>query len=132
MRKLIESGALGQVTRFESRIERYSPQSLNNGSGGGFLRDLGSHLVDQALLLFGPVTRVYAELEYLEKGQVFDNGFFMSLTHASGVTSHLGGSCLQNTPGPRFRVTGAQGCYSVDGLDGQETRPGRALAKNRG
>ena len=76
--------------------------------------------MDQALLLFGPVTRVYAELDYLEKGQVFDNGFFMSLTHASGVTSHLGGSCLQNTPGPRFRVTGSQGCYSVDGLDGQE------------
>jgi predicted dehydrogenase len=54
---------------------------VNNGSGGGFLRDLGSHLVDQALLLFGPVTKVYAELEYLEKGQAFDNGFFMSLTH---------------------------------------------------
>jgi predicted dehydrogenase len=93
---------------------------VNNGSGGGFLRDLGSHLVDQALLLFGPVTRVYAELDYLEKGQTFDNGFFMSLTHASGVISHLSGSCLQNTPGPRFRVTGTQGCYSVDGLDGQE------------
>ncbi|WP_448724531.1 Gfo/Idh/MocA family protein [Pseudomonas farris] len=120
VRKLIESGALGQVTRFESRIERYSPQSVNNGSGGGFLRDLGSHLVDQALLLFGPVTRVYAELDYLEKGQPFDNGFFISLTHANGVISHLGGSCLQNTPGRRFRVTGTQGCYSVDGLDGQE------------
>ena len=120
VRKLIESGALGQVSRFESRIERYSPQSVNNGSGGGFLRDLGSHLVDQALLLFGPVSQVYAELDYLEKDQTFDNGFFMSLTHASGVISHLGGSCLQNTPGPRFRVTGTQGCYSVDGLDGQE------------
>ncbi|MFJ4248123.1 Gfo/Idh/MocA family oxidoreductase [Pseudomonas sp. NPDC089741] len=122
VRKLIESGALGQVTRFESRVERYSPQSVNNGSGGGFLRDLGSHLVDQALLLFGPVSRVYGELDYLEKAQTYDNGFFVSLTHASGVISHLGGSCLQNTPGPRFRVTGTQGCYSVDGLDGQEAQ----------
>lgn len=120
VRKLIESGALGQISRFESRIERYSPQSVNKSSGGGFLRDLGSHLVDQALLLFGPVTRVYAELEFQEKDQLFDNGFFMSLTHANGVTSHLGGSCLQNIPGPRFRVSGTQGCYSVDGLDGQE------------
>ena len=76
--------------------------------------------MDQALLLFGPVSRVYAELNYLEPGQAFDDGFFISLTHASGVTSHLSGSCLQNTPGPRFRVTGSQGCYSVDGLDGQE------------
>ncbi|MDI2595302.1 Gfo/Idh/MocA family oxidoreductase [Pseudomonas sp. N3-W] len=122
VRKLIDSGALGQVTRFESRVERYSPKSVNNGSGGGFLRDLGSHLVDQALLLFGPVTHVYAELEYQEKGQVFDNGFFVSLTHANGVISHLGGSCLQSAPGPRFRVTGTQGCYSVDGLDGQEAQ----------
>ncbi|WP_445178744.1 Gfo/Idh/MocA family protein [Pseudomonas sp. McL0111] len=122
VRKLIESGALGQVTRFESRVERYSPQSVNNGSGGGFLRDLGSHLVDQALLLFGPVRQVYAELDYQDKDQTYDNGFFVSLTHANGVVSHLGGSCLQSTPGPRFRVTGTQGCYSVDGLDGQEAQ----------
>jgi len=73
-------------------------------------------------LLFGPVTRVYAELDYLEKDQTFDHGFFMSLTHASGVTSHLGGSCLQNSPGPRFRVSGKLGCYSVEGLDGQEAQ----------
>lgn len=75
VRKLIDSGALGQVVRFESRVERYSPQSVNNGSGGGFLRDLGSHLVDQALLLFGPVAQVYAEIEYSEEGQFYDDGF---------------------------------------------------------
>jgi predicted dehydrogenase len=120
VRKLIDSGALGQVTRFESRIERWSPQAVNSSSGGGFLRDLGSHLVDQALLLFGPVTRVYAELMYREPGQAHDDGFFIAMTHANGVISHLAGSCLQNTPGPRFRVTGTQGCYSVEGLDGQE------------
>lgn len=120
VRKLIDSGALGQVTRFESSVERYSPQSVGKGSGGGFLRDLGSHLVDQALQLFGPVTRVYAELDYLTEDQRYDNGFFLSLTHANGVISHLSGSCLQNNPGPRFRVNGTAGCYSVDGLDGQE------------
>lgn len=64
LRKLIASGALGSVSRFESRVERYVPQAVGNTSGGGFLRDLGSHLVDQALQLFGPVTRVYAELQY--------------------------------------------------------------------
>ena len=122
VRKLIDSGALGQVVRFESRVERYSPQSVNNGSGGGFLRDLGSHLVDQALLLFGPVAQVYAEIEYSEEGQFYDDGFFVSLIHANGVVSHLGGSCLQSAPGPRFRVTGTQGCYSVEGLDGQEAQ----------
>ena len=79
-------------------------------------------LTVRKLIEFGPVSRVYGELDHLEKEQAYDSGFFVSLTHASGVISHLGGSCLQNSPGPRFRVTGTQGCYSVDGLDGQEAQ----------
>src|SRR5471032_1308569 len=125
VRKLIDNGALGPVSRFESRVERYSPGSVGKASGGGMLRDLGSHLVDQALLLFGPVARVYAELDYpsvqhATPDKHLDYAFFISLTHASGVVSHLWGSCLQNCPGPRFRVSGERGCYSVEGLDGQE------------
>lgn len=125
VRKLIDSQALGQVSRFESSIERYSPGSVGKASGGGVLRDLGSHLVDQALVLFGPVRRVYAELQYPEPdqtGQLPDHTFFIALTHANGVVSHLAGSCLQNSPKPRFRVSGSRGCYSVEGLDGQEAQ----------
>lgn len=120
VRKLIESGTLGRITRFESQVERYAPQSLGNDSGGGFLRDLGSHLVDQALQLFGPVALVYAELHYSPEEPEVDHGFFVSLSHVNGVVSHLAGSCLQNSQGPRFRVNGTAGCYTVDGLDGQE------------
>lgn len=120
VRKLISEGALGEVSRFESRVERYSPKSVGKAAGGGMLRDLGSHLVDQALVLFGPVTRVYAELEFSAPEQPFDHQFFVSLRHASGVVSHLWGSCLQSAPGPRFRVSGSKGSYSVEGLDCQE------------
>ncbi|MCB2254047.1 Gfo/Idh/MocA family oxidoreductase [Pseudomonas chlororaphis] len=120
LRKLIEAGALGRVSRFESRVERYAPEAVGNTSGGGFLRDLGSHLVDQALLLFGPVTRVYAELQYAAQAPTCDYGFFLSLSHAGGVVSHVSGSCLQNCQGPRLRVSGSAGCYTVEGLDGQE------------
>lgn len=120
VRKLIDNGVLGEISRFESRVERYSPKSVGKVSGGGMLRDLGSHLVDQALLLFGPVSRVYAELDFATRDTPLDHAFFVSLTHASGVVSHLWGSCLQNCPGPRFRVSGSAGCYSVEGLDGQE------------
>lgn len=120
VRKLIDNGVLGDITRFESRVERFSPKSVGKASGGGMLRDLGSHLVDQALLLFGPVSRVYAELSFATEDKELDHAFFVSLTHASGVISHLWGSCLQNCPGPRFRVSGTSGCYSVEGLDGQE------------
>ncbi|RMQ42678.1 Gfo/Idh/MocA family oxidoreductase [Pseudomonas cichorii] len=119
LRKLIDSNVLGPVSRFESSIERYSPRSVGKTSGGGLLRDLGSHLVDQALVLFGPVSRVYAELQ-CSAADAPDHAFFISLTHANGVVSHLSGSCLQNSPRPRFRVSGPQGCYSVEGLDGQE------------
>jgi len=120
LRKLIASGALGSVSRFESRVERYVPQAVGNTSGGGFLRDLGSHLVDQALQLFGPVTRVYAELQYAPQAPTCDHGFFLALSHANGVVSHVSGSCLQNCQGPRFRVSGSAGSYTVEGLDGQE------------
>ncbi|CAM3386615.1 oxidoreductase [Pseudomonas floridensis] len=120
VRKLIDNQVLGAISRFESGIERYSPRSVGKASGGGVLRDLGSHLVDQALVLFGPVDRVYAELQFAAPDDELDHTFFVSLTHASGVVSHLSGSCLQNTPKPRFRVSGSQGCYSVEGLDGQE------------
>ncbi|RRV05736.1 gfo/Idh/MocA family oxidoreductase [Pseudomonas sp. v388] len=120
IRKLLDEQTLGPITRFESSIERFSPSSVGKASGGGVLRDLGSHLVDQALVLFGPVKRVYAELQYAAADPLLDHTFFLALTHAGGVVSHLSGSCLQNTPKPRFRVSGSLGCYSVEGLDGQE------------
>ena len=60
---VIGSGELGRVSRFESRIEQYAPPDGIPDSGRGILFDLGAHIVDQALLLFGPVTSVYAELD---------------------------------------------------------------------
>ena len=120
VRKLINAGALGTVTRLESFIERYAPASAGTTSGGGVLRDLGSHLVDQALQLFGPVRSVYAEMASSPQAPDVDHSFFMALTHRNGVVSHLGASVLQNSPRPRFRVSGTSGCYSVEGLDGQE------------
>ena len=103
LRKLIDAGALGAVTRFESCVERFSPQAVGNASGGGWLRDLGSHLVDQALQLFGPVDRVFAQLHYSAEHPSVDHGFFVALTHRNGVLSHLWGNALQNSPAPRFR-----------------------------
>jgi hypothetical protein len=44
----------------------------------------------------------------------------VSLTHANGVISHLWGNALQNSQAPRFRVSGTLGCYTIEGLDGQE------------
>ncbi|MFD0521003.1 Gfo/Idh/MocA family protein [Paractinoplanes durhamensis] len=118
VQKLIADGALGTIRRFESRFERWSPDRKMNPAGGGTLLDFGSHLFDQAILLHGPVTRVYAEVR--GNGEL-DDDFFAALHHVNGVESHLWGSWRQAAPGPRFRVSGSTAAYVIDnGMDGQE------------
>jgi scyllo-inositol 2-dehydrogenase (NADP+) len=127
LRRLIEAGELGQVLRFESRFERWRPELVAGKwrendepeAGGGILLDLGSHLVDQALHLFGPVERVYAEIAS-RRGAAADDDAFLALSHASGVHSHLSMGALVGAPGPRMRVLGTGGAYVVEHLDGQE------------
>src|SRR4051794_9581493 len=119
VRALAAAGRLGRVTRFESRFERFAPEPGPPPSGGGTLRDFGSHLVDQALVLLGPVAAVYAEWRIRETGE--DDDVFVALTHENGARSHLAGSWSEGAPGLRFRVTGIQGSYTVAGpMDGQE------------
>jgi predicted dehydrogenase len=118
VRALADEGTLGELTRFESRFERFAPDPGPPASGGGTLRDFGSHLVDQALVLLGPVASVYAEWRLRDSG--LDDDVFVALTHANGARSHLSGSWSQGAPGPRFRVTGTTGSYVVGGVDGQE------------
>ncbi|RMB86174.1 Gfo/Idh/MocA family oxidoreductase [Streptomyces shenzhenensis] len=134
LRKLLAEGALGDVWRFESRFERWRPQ-LKGGwreSGdpteiGGLLYDLGSHVVDQALVLFGPATRVYAESDIRRPGAETDDDTFIAITHAGGVRSHLYVSATAAQLGPRFRVLGSRAGYVKHGLDPQEAalREGR-------
>ena len=118
VRALAGGGALGEITRFESRFERR--QDGPPAAGGGTLLDFGSHLVDQALQLLGPVRTVYAEIRARDDAVGLDDDVFIALTHAGGARSHLWGSWVQSAPGPRFRVTGTRATYVVDGMDIQE------------
>ncbi|MEU7009742.1 Gfo/Idh/MocA family oxidoreductase [Streptomyces sp. NPDC046332] len=127
LRRLLADGALGDVQRFESRFERWRPQ-LKGGwreSGapeeiGGLLFDLGSHVVDQALVLFGPAVRVYAESDVRRPGAEADDDTFIAITHANGVRSHLYVSATTAQLGPRFRVLGSSAGFVKYGLDPQE------------
>ncbi|MFI6948415.1 Gfo/Idh/MocA family oxidoreductase [Streptomyces sp. NPDC050422] len=127
LRSLIADGELGEVQRFESRFERWRPQPKGGWreSGdpqeiGGLLYDLGSHVVDQALALFGPVAQVYAESDVRRPGAAADDDTFLALTHTSGVRSHLYVSATTAQLGPRFRVLGSTAGYVKYGLDPQE------------
>jgi predicted dehydrogenase len=122
VRELLSQGALGTLTTFESRFERFRPQSGPSPAGGGTLLDFGSHLADQALVLVGPVTSVYAEMHYRADPDGLDDDMFIALTHESGVRSHLWGSGRQGSPGPRFRVAGTKGTYVIQDVDGQEAQ----------
>jgi predicted dehydrogenase len=119
VRALAGQGLLGEVRRLESRFERFAPEPGPAASGGGTLLDFGSHLVDQALVLLGPVESVYAEWRPHPNGE--DDDVFVALTHSGGARSHLSGSWSEGAPGLRFRVTGSEGSYTVPGpMDGQE------------
>ncbi|MFE2315488.1 Gfo/Idh/MocA family oxidoreductase [Streptomyces sp. NPDC059441] len=134
LRKLLSEGELGDVWRFESRFERWRPQPKGGWreSGdpteiGGLLYDLGSHVVDQALVLFGPAASVYAEADIRRPGAQTDDDTFIAITHTNGVRSHLYVSATTAQLGPRFRVLGSQAGYVKHGLDPQEAdlREGR-------
>ncbi|QHC29656.1 Gfo/Idh/MocA family protein [Streptomyces sp. HF10] len=127
LRALLDDGALGEVRRFESRFERWRPrpkggwrESGDPAEIGGLLYDLGSHVVDQALVLFGPAAEVYAEADVRRPGAEADDDTFIALTHASGVRSHLHVSATTPQLGPRFRVLGSEAGYVKYGLDPQE------------
>jgi scyllo-inositol 2-dehydrogenase (NADP+) len=128
LQSLMHTGALGQPRRFESRFEWWKPEVAKSwkaestaAEGGGILYDLGAHLVDQALILFGPVDDVYAEVATHREGGAADDDAFVSLHHASGVRSHLWMNGLAAQVGPRFHVLGSTGAYTKWGLDGQES-----------
>jgi predicted dehydrogenase len=127
LRRLLQEDKLGHVLRFESRFERWRPAPRGGWrelgaaeEAGGLLYDLGTHLIDQALTLFGPVEQVYAEIDRRRPGVAVDDDVFVALTHASGVRSHLWTTVMAGTPGPRFRVLGSRAAFTKYGMDVQE------------
>ncbi len=126
LRKILDQKLLGDVFSFESRFERYRAEPNlaawreQVDEIGGLLYDLGSHLIDQALQLFGPAERVYAEVEARRPEAKTDDVVFVNLTHRNGVRSRLHATSVARIFGPRFHVRGLQGAFEKYGLDPQE------------
>jgi predicted dehydrogenase len=117
---VLDSGEIGDLWRVESRMDQNSTATLEAGPTGGLLRDLGSHLVDQMLWLLGPAQRVYADLESIElPAGTTDAGFTITITHTSGVRSHLSSTKVNHIDQRELRAYGRNGSYVADGTDVQ-------------
>ena len=131
-RALLDAGTLGTVHRLESRFTRFRPQVVDRWrerpGGGGVLLDLGTHLVDQAMHLLGPVTSVYAEVRVLREGAVVDDDVLIVLTHASGAGSLLWCSAAAPWTGPRLVLQGSTAGWVKHDLDGQEAAQREGVA----
>ena len=132
VQRLVADGALGRVHRFESRFERWKPQEPKAWKaesswreGGGALFDFGSHLIDQALVLFGPARLAHAELSRHHRAA--EDDVFLALEHDEGVTSHLWMSNVAGQPGPRLRVLGSAGAFTRTAGDIQEVQLGQGM-----
>jgi predicted dehydrogenase len=126
VRELIGSGELGPVDSVETRFERWAPVGdewrETAEEAGGPHRDLGAHLVDQCLQLFGPVDRVFAEIDRRRPGTRVEDSVFLAIEHADGVHARVWTSLIARHLGPRFRIRGLAGEYVKDGLDAQEAQ----------
>ncbi|MBC3193708.1 Gfo/Idh/MocA family oxidoreductase [Pseudonocardia sp. C8] len=129
VRRLVRSGDLGEVYTFESRFEWWKPQgpgrwkaTTSTADGGGILFDLGTHLIDQAIVLFGAVTDVWADpVRRADDGaHDADDDTFVALRHANGTRSRLVMSSRSALAGPRFHVLGSRAGHTTWGLDPQE------------
>jgi predicted dehydrogenase len=126
IQRLLRDGSLGRLVYFESRFDRWRPNPPSDrlwkedpSAGGGVLLDLGTHIADQALALFGKPEAVAAEV-LCERGWARANDAFTLRLRYSGFSVVLEANSLSSPPGPRFHLRGDQGNYRKLGLDPQE------------
>lgn len=124
IQKLIHEDALGRIVHFESHFDRFRPQLADNWRekdvpGNGITYDLGTHLIDQTVMLFGKPKWVYAEILKQRKNALADDFFDITLMY-EGMKARLTASVMVNAPLPKFLVLGEKGSYVKYGLDVQE------------
>lgn len=129
MQELLHAGEVGRPVVFRSRMDRYRPLQRQNswkeadGAVNGLLTDLGPHLIDQALVLFGRPESIAASVRSDRDTSQIDDAFDILLTfHREGrqVRAELGATLLAADPQPQFLLQGTRGSYRKYGVDPQE------------
>lgn len=128
VQKLLHEGGVGRLVDLHSCFDRWCPvskagawkESPDLAQGGGLLLDLGTHLADQALLLFGKPEAVSAEVFRERAGEGSNDAFTVRLRYAGYFWVTLSANCLSSLERPRFHLRGSKGNYWKWGLDPQE------------
>lgn len=120
LKQVMDSGKLGKIWRLSLRMEQDDPVTLEAGPQGGLLRDLGSHVVDQAIFLLGPITSVYAQLDDVDLPEGRTNAAFsLTLMHESGAHSHISCSKINRQVAKEFLIHADNGSYFSQATDVQ-------------
>ncbi len=123
--EIVRAGRLGHLVEFESNFDRFrvrrKPGAWKEqpGPGSGLLYDIGPHLVDQALALFGSPTSLAADIR-IERDKAETDDQFEIVLHYPGLKVTLEAGMLACEPRPRFRLNGTNGSFVKCGLDPQE------------
>ena len=125
VQELLRTGRVGRLRQAALHFDRFRPAVRERwreggGPGSGLWLDLGPHLMDQALQLFGAPLALQADIATLRDGGRADDWFHAQLRYADGLRVHLHASMLAALPGPRFALHGTRGSYCKAGLDTQE------------
>lgn len=127
IKKLLHEGSLGRLVSFESRFDRWRPNKPTDrlwketaDLGGGVLLDLGTHIADQALALFGKPESISADVRCEREWARVNDAFTIRLRYPDGLAVILGANSLSLPASPRFHLRGTIGNYWKYGVDPQE------------
>ena len=128
VRQVVENGLLGRLIEYESHYDRYinylrpNTWKEEDKPAAGILYDLGAHLIDQTLVLFGIPELVWADLGRQRPESRIDDNFEVIMHYRGGLKVILKGSMLVREIGPRYILHGLNGSFVKFGLDPQEER----------
>ena len=132
LRSVLDSGALGRIAEVHSHFDRFRPQVRDRWResdvpGSGLWMDLGPHLLDQMLQLFGWPEAITADIDAQREGARSDD-YFHAVLHYRGLRAIVHAGSLVAASAPRFAVHGSQGSYLKEGLDVQEDQLRQGIA----
>jgi len=130
LHKVMSEHQLGRLVHFESTLDRWRPGNTRRPwkedlDQGGLLFDIGTHLVDQTLVLFGLPASVSAEVRRERDGDGSSDSFTIRLQYLTGFSATLGSNLLSSLARPRFHLRGTRGNFWKPGLDPQEVALGK-------